>query len=320
MRASFHWFGVVAAAIVFAACGGTAPHHEAQADASPPQSPAFLSDVTSRVITSQVSKRSYQVSVALPEGYSAAHAPYPVLYAADANSEFGTVVETARTFSFSQQIPDLVIVGIGYARPGQGLKASFAPRTLDLTPSEDKVWAAATAKEAAEEGVAPPEGTGGAAAFFAFIRDELVPSIEKSYNVSRDRAWYGHSFGGLFGVYLLFNGGDMFQRFIIGSPSLWWDKRAMFAAEEAFAASRKPLAGRVFLSVGALEQQFAPAYPMVRDLQAFTERLKRRKYSGLHLQTYVFEGENHLSVIPAIISRGLRVIYPQSDRDEPAKQ
>jgi len=47
-------------------------------------------------MTSEASKRVYQISVALPDSYSAQHEPYPVLYAADANSEFGTVVETAR--------------------------------------------------------------------------------------------------------------------------------------------------------------------------------------------------------------------------------
>ena len=105
----------------------------------------------------------------------------------------------------------------------------------------------------------------------------MAASIERSYNVSRDRAWFGHSFGGLFGVYLLINGSDVFQRFIIGSPSLWWDKRAMLKAEDALAASGKPLNARVFLSVGVLEQQMAPTYPMVTDLQAFVQQLQQHQ-------------------------------------------
>ncbi|PYR73523.1 MAG: hypothetical protein DMF87_25645 [Acidobacteria bacterium] len=286
--------------------------------ASPP--PAFLPDITSHVMTSQASKRAYQISVALPDGYSADHAPYPVLYAADANSEFGTVVETARALSFSKQIPDLVIVGIGYARSGQGFRASGPLRSIDLTPTEDSAWATAFAKESIDQGVPPPEGTGGAAAFLAFIRDELAASIERSYNVSRDRAWFGHSFGGLFGVYLLFNGSDVFHRFIIGSPSLWWDKRAMLKAEDARAASGKPLNARVFLSVGVLEQQMAPTYPMVTDLQAFVEQLQQHRYSGLELETKIFEDENHLSVVPATVSRGLRFIYAPSEREAPVKE
>ena len=73
----------------------------AQGQASPP---AFLTDVTSSVMKASSTGRSYQISVALPDGYSKQHAPYPVLYAADANAEFGTVVESARTFA---EIPEL---------------------------------------------------------------------------------------------------------------------------------------------------------------------------------------------------------------------
>ena len=46
-------------------------------------------------------------------------------------------------------------------------------------------------------------------------------SIERNFNVSEDRAWYGHSFGGLFGLYALFHNDGPFKRFIIGNPSIW---------------------------------------------------------------------------------------------------
>jgi hypothetical protein len=48
---------------------------------------------------------------------------------------------------------------------------------------------------------------------------------------------------------------------------------------------------------------------MVTDLRTFVERLKRRNYRGLVFGTHVFEGENHLSVVPATVSRGLRFVY-----------
>ena len=309
------------APMLVAGCGSSIPNEvppvsDAQKQTYPP---AFLPDVTSRVMTSSASKRTYQISVALPDGYTKDHAPYPVLYAADANAQFGTVVETARLLSFSKQIPDVVIVGIGYANAGQGFKASGPPRALDLTPTEDQAWVRDFAKESLEQGVAAPEGSGGASAFLSFIRDELVPSIEQTYNVKHDdRTWYGHSFGGLFGVYLLFNATDLFNRFVIGSPSLWWNNRAMFAMEESFAAARQPLRARVFFSVGVLEQQLAPKYPMVTDLQAFVARLKQRNYKDLEFRTHFFEEENHLSVVPETISRGLRFVY--SSAPNPALQ
>jgi hypothetical protein len=68
--------------------------------------------------------------------------------------------------------------------------------------------------------------------------------------------------------YVLFHNEGLFKRFVIGSPSLWWNNRAILSAEESFAASGKPLPARVFFSVGLLEQRVAPQMPMVTDLRA----------------------------------------------------
>jgi predicted alpha/beta superfamily hydrolase len=274
--------------------------------------PAFLLDTSSNVVTSSA-RRTYQISVALPDGYTKEHTPYPVLYMADANGEFGTVVETARLLAFGKDIPDLVIVGIGYPNPGQGFKASNAARTLDLTPVEDPAWVRAQEKLSMERGLPPAQTSGWASAFLMFIRNELVPSIEKTYNVSRqDRAWFGHSFGGLFGAYALFHNDGLFNRFIIGSPSLWWNNRTILSIEDSFGASKKPLPAKLFFAVGLLEQSMAPEMPMVSDLREFSDRLKRRNYAGLELQTHFFEDEDHGSVVAGTISKGLRYIYSNS--------
>jgi hypothetical protein len=237
---------------------------------------------------SSATGRAYQISVALPAGYSREHAAYPVLYAADANVEFGTLVESARVFA---EIPELAIVGIGYETETQGFV--WGPRAVDLTPAPDP---------------SKPGTMGGAPEFLKFIREDLVPSIEKNYNVNQDRAWFGHSFGGLFGVYALFNNDGLFRRFVIGSPSFWQASKIIQDAETSFAATGKPLPARVFFSVGMLEGN-ATGPGMVGDLKAFISLLDQRHYQGLQYQVHYFEDESHLSVIPATISRGLRYIY-----------
>jgi predicted alpha/beta superfamily hydrolase len=308
-------FLFVAVLAAFAA-GCSAPVQNAAKPPSakePASTSAVLTDSRSWIMTSSPSGRRYQISVALPDGYTKEHPPYPVLYAADANAEFGTAVETARLLSFSKEIPDLVIVGIGYPNRGQGFKASNAERTLDFTPTADPAWVRESVKDSLAQGLPPAEASGGAAAFLSFIRGELVPSVERTYNVShQDRAWFGHSFGGLFGAYVLFNNEGLFQRFVIGSPSLWWNNRAIFSAEESFAASRKPLPARVFFSVGLLEQRMAPQMPMVTDLRAFVDRIQRRHYQDLAFQAHFFDDETHGSVVPATISKGLRFVYSTS--------
>ena len=286
-----------------------------QRDPLQSQPPAFLADTESWVVTSSITKRKYQISVALPDGYREQNKVYPVLYAVDANTEFGTLVETARTMEDEDLIPNIVFVGIGYPNFTQGWKASSAPRCVDLTPTEDRAWEKETAEEWQKKGMPPAEGSGGADGFFRFIREELIPLIERKYRVSHDdRAFFGHSFGGLFGLHALFKNEGTFQRFILGSPSLWWDKRVTIAHEEAYAAKHKALPARVFLSVGLLEQRSGTAegekYGMVENVRKFGEALKSRGYDGLDLKVHYFEDETHTSVIPATVSKGLRFIYP----------
>jgi predicted alpha/beta superfamily hydrolase len=252
-----------------------------------PSPPAFLPDVSTSIMKSSATGRAYQISVALPDGYSREHAPYPVLYAADANVQFGTLVETARVFA---QIPPLIIVGIGYETRGQGFV--WDPRAVDLTPAPN----------------AGSPGSGHAADFLAFIRNDLVPSIERNYNASQDRAWYGHSFGGLFGLYALFHNDGLFRRFVIGSPSIWEAKAVIQSSEKAFAATTRPLAAKVFFSVGLLEQN-GSGPGMVNDLRELIRVLEGRHYKDFDFQVHYFADENHFTVIPATMGRGLRYIY-----------
>ncbi len=312
----------VVASLVLAGCGAapTSPPCTAAHGTDPPavgpraDPPPFVANTESWVATSAITKRTYQITVALPDGYAAGNKPYPVLYAFDANAEFGTVVEVARNLNIFELVPSLVIVGIGYP-VGGGIRKTVGLRVVDSTPSADEAWVDATARHVAGWGV-PREtwGSGGAPGFLRFLREELIPSIEKKYAVSHDdRAFVGHSLGGLLGAEALLDGTGTFKRFILGSPSLWWDHRLLFTQEEAYAASHHTLPARVFLSVGALEED--PADPdsvksaAVTNVQDLAQVLGHRNYEGLELQEQIFEHENHMSVIPATISRGLRFIY-----------
>lgn len=248
---------------------------------------SFIRDVKTWMMTSE-DGRTYKISVALPAGYTESGSAYRVLYVTDANSEFGIAVETARL-----NAPGTVVVGIGYDNPGQGFAASGVPRTLDLTPTDI--------------GVATPSG--GAPEFLSFLRDELVPRIEGDFHVDAgDRALMGHSFGGLFATYTLLHNQGLFQRFVIASPSLWWDEHTILDVESEYAAANDTLDARVFLSVGSLEET-TTGFPMTSDMTRFASTLSDRAYTGLELGGHVFEDETHLSVIGASFSRGLRFIY-----------
>ena len=301
------------AALCFFLSAGCGEESAPVAVITPADNPAaFVAGTESWVTTSAITARKYQVSVAVPPNYATTNQMYPVLYATDANFSFGTIVETARLLTFDKLVPELIIVGVGWP-VGYGIN-TVGPRAVDLTPTSDAAWMEWARRELPKGGLPAPEGSGGGAGFARFIREELIPSIEQKYRIDRnDRAYCGFSFGGLFGTYLLLNNQGTFQRFILGSPALWWDKRVMFNQEKAYAATHKSLPARVFFSVGLDEEteyeNTGFKFAMVSTLREFVQVVTERHYDGLTIGTHYFEDERHNSVSGATISRGLRFIY-----------
>jgi uncharacterized protein len=292
------WLGGVGSLIL------TAPVSSAVAA---PTSVPFMPDVDTWLVTSAGSHRTYQIWVARPEGYTKQHAPYPVLYMGDANTLFGIAAETASLLSISKQIPAVVVVGIGYPKPGPAFSATWVGRNLDYTPPVNKAWTEQILKDLVDKskayGYEPVTAIGGAPEFLAFVRDELVPSIETKYNVSAsDRAWGGYSLGGLFGLYVLLHEGSPFQRFLLGSPAIQFANHVINRIEADYASTHRNLPAKVFLSTG--DSGDIP----VTDIQGLAAELKSH-YSGLRVDVQIFEGENHSSGPPAAFSRGLRAIY-----------
>ena len=102
-----------------------------------------------------------------------------------------------------------------------------------------------------------------------------------------------------------------FGRWLLASPSTWWNDRVIFDIEsaqprQAIGAVAAP--GRVFLSVGSEEQQVGeiPMIANTRDLHAVLQGPRR---GGLDVTLAMLEGELHHSTIPAAVSRGLRWLY-----------
>ena len=150
----------------------------------------------------------------------------------------------------------------------------------------------------------------GVGTFLRTLKEELIPFIESKYRVTSDRGLAGYSFGGLFAAWVLVSGDDTFSRYLIGSPSLWWDHGLIQKNEAALAASGNTLRGRVFLSVGADEGN-----SMVPPFKALTAALASRAYPDLRLlESYIFDSTDHLSGASGTYSRGLKVLYgrPQS--------
>jgi predicted alpha/beta superfamily hydrolase len=243
--------------------------------------------------------------------------PTGVLYLTDANGLFGGTVDLIRSMQLNAHLPPLLVVGIGY-RAGI-LAETVAARTRDLTPTSDPPFASIFPDQAA---------MGGAPALLAFVRSELMPWVASTYGTDPTGATYfGHSFGGLFGAYVLLTEPDTFGRYLLGSPSLWWDGEWIFRHEAVRAATHDDLSADVFVAVGSDEthegrqreavnlsrEQRAQAglrhIDMVDDAHRFVATLQGRRYPGLTVISEVLADEFHVTVPFLSLSRGLRHLY-----------
>jgi uncharacterized protein len=240
-----------------------------------------------------------------------------VLYLTDANGLFGSAVDLVRSMQLARHLPPMLVVGIGY-RVGS-LSETIAVRTRDLTPSCDEGFASIFPDQAS---------MGGAAGLLAFIETELMPWVVSRFQVDpTDSSYFGHSLGGLFGAYVLLREPATFQRYAIGSPSLWWDHRMIFDLEADYAQEHVDLPARAFFGIGADEthdgrireaanlppkeraQATAWYIDMVDDMTRMVDRLRGRRYPSLDLHSEIFPGEFHVTVPLLNLSRGLRWLF-----------
>jgi uncharacterized protein len=149
-------------------------------------------------IRSQATGWPYHIYVRLPEGYSdTPDALYPVVYVTDGDSLFPILASTHLFLTFDDGIPEAIVVGIAYG----SFDPSINRRHVDFTE-------------------ASPGARDGAAAFQRFLKDELLPAVERRYRADpARRILIGQSRGGFMVLYSAFTDPDLFWGRIASNPS-----------------------------------------------------------------------------------------------------
>ncbi|WP_348535982.1 alpha/beta hydrolase-fold protein [Labrys sp. LIt4] len=259
-----------------------------------------------RSMPDPVSGRSYDVEITLPSDYQVNPGKrFAVLYYADG----GHLAASASCLSKEPRRQEAlrlvkrlhregkladepILVGLSYAK-GEGFAAS---RARDYTPVADK------------------PGYGGAGAFQAYLAKTVIPAIESSYRTApRRRLFWGHSYGGLLGARILLTQADLFQSYILGSPSFWFADHTILAMEAGYARTNHDLKANVLIYVGGDEiRRYDPdrrgdTRDMVADVRTFETQLKSRGFPGLTIRSLVVPGKNHRSTIPPGFSWAITV-------------
>lgn len=217
-------------------------------------------------IDSKAVGRGYHIYVRYPETYAKEpDRKYPIVYLTDGDSAFPMLAANHLFLNYDEGLPDAIVVGIAYG--------SFDPavnrRDVDFTPPDPAV--------------APAKA--GASAFQQFVKNELIPLVERRYRADPGRrVLVGQGRGGTFVLYSAFTDPDLFWGRIAINPPLWRGRDLFFG---------KPASG-MRNDLGLVVTSGSRDRPPIRaDVTHWFRTWEGRKDKPWSLYTVTIEGATH---------------------------
>ena len=226
---------------------------------------AMAGTVQTRSLPARSNGTTYPLNIYLPPGIAAIRAGVPVIYLLDGDSRFAAVVDI-----IERTRAPVVVVGIG----------NEALRNRDYVPVN----------------ICTSSG-GGQGAYLDFIRADLIPFVETTFGGDpQRRILLGHSHGGSFVLYALFNeapAGRQFAAYLASDASIDCMSATVYGWESAYAAANPSLAVRLHISYSANTAN-----------TAFAQQVQGRGYAGLAMAAKFYAG-GHIGMIPLAFSEAI---------------
>jgi len=165
------------------------------------------------------------IMIGVPDGYATSTKKYPVLFLLDGQWAFNPTVQALAWLSNPQygMIPQTIVVSL---HTGDNRMNVMAP-TMDKQRKEG----------------------GGGDKLYQFIKEELIPFVDKNYRTYNYRVIGGASLGGLFVMYAFVNDPYLFNGYLSLSPAMWWDSNVMLDRTKAFLLKNPNLHSRIYLAL-----------------------------------------------------------------------
>lgn len=252
----------------------------------------FVLGIISEIQSKELGEKR-TLNIYLPEGYKANDTiNYPVIYLLDgsADEDFIHIVGLVQfnSFEWINQVPKSIIVGIATV----DRKRDY---TFPTTIEEDK-------KKYPTAGHSDH--------FIAFLENELQPFIEKKYKTNTDKTLIGESLGGLLATEILFERPTLFNKYIIVSPSLWWNNGSLLNQDPAFVNDSFTQPTDIYIGVG--KEGLAPTkLPRVMEVDAnlLAEKIKNTKCRSLTLSFDYLPQENHATILHQAVFNAFKLMY-----------
>ena len=258
----------------------------------------FVLGVIDEIQSKELSEKRV-LNIYLPEGYNQNDTiKYPVIYLLDgsADEDFIHIVGLVQfnSFEWINQVPKSILVGI-----------ATVDRRRDFTfPTTIK------------KDLKTYPTTGHSDKFISFIEKELQPYIETKYKTKNDKTIIGQSLGGLLATEVLLKKPILFNKYIIISPSLWWDNGSLLNLTSNLLTENFHQQTDIYIGVG--KEGLTPTeIPRVMEVDAnlLTEKIKGLKNKKVKVFFDYLPQENHATIMHQAVSNSFRLLYPRTTKE-----
>ncbi|MEO0338736.1 MAG: alpha/beta hydrolase-fold protein [Bacteroidota bacterium] len=247
--------------------------------------------------TLQFSSKLYQTDrtlyIQLPKDMK--HNPkqkYPLLLVLDGDELFDYVASTAQLLADMGQIPHMVVVGISHQDRDGELLPNYT--TLSSAKAEGRTFA-------------------------QHLRKELLPYLEAQYPLIDHRTVIGHSFGGLWALYVLKEESDLFQYYIASDPSYRVYSKKMLRMAPVDSLPKRLYLGIADVTPYGIDTAVVTAHnegDHTFHLLRLRDELLRHQGNPIHFAWKYYSGLRHAEVRVPIIPDGLQSVFSWYPIDE----
>lgn len=227
------------------------------------------------------------LNVYLPDGYADSTLSYPVIYVLDGskNEDFPHIAGLVQFMNMYDLMPKSIVVGIANNGPSR-----YHDFTGPTENDSDKVWLPTY---------------GGSAAFIGFLEKEVQPMVRDHYRTSGHRTLIGQSLGGLLATEVLFSKPELFDDFILVSPSLWWNNGTLAANMDGWVKAHATLSKRVFVATASNDTM------MQLQIDEMVQAFRTHAMEPFTYWYVPFPEESHATILHRAVYKAFEVMGAQ---------
>lgn len=232
-------------------------------------------------------KDSFSIFVSLPKDYAKKkNQNFPVIYLLDANVYFDIIAD-----AMNEIHSKAILVGIGYK--------DFV--MMDSLRNRDYTFPKASPQDSFPI-------SGGAFNFLFFIKNEIIPYIDKAYRTeTNNRTLMGHSLGAYFTLFVLMqeilNTDHTFKNYVAASPSLHYGNKFLMDQWKQSVVYDISIQQNLWLTCGAKEDiEDSTGTEGIDNFNSIVHILESSKYKGINLKVEIYPAFGHMeTAVPTFV-------------------